>query len=251
MRDQLRNNVIGEIGIDIEPHLCELDAHVRVQLPRLDRVKKLMIDVGRMDRLLGSRHAFAESIKVAVMPLLFSVSAARRASSISIPATNRDDMRRPMRDCSENFLTVGFRDRAMKRGTQYWHLSSGTPPILAQSAMDLLPIAYAEMRESILAIPDHVTDDISFRSMMLPMSFYLGIDAGGTKTVCILGDESRTLARATGGSIKHMRVGERQAALNLQQVVKEALTKWGSWVKMLRQVAWGRREREFLPSPRG
>ena len=43
---------------------------------------------------------------------------------------------------------------------------------------------------------------------MLPMSFYLGIDAGGTKTVCILGDESRTLARATGGSIKHMRVGE-------------------------------------------
>ena len=63
--------------------------------------------------------------------------------------------------------------------------------------------------------------------MMLPMSFYLGIDAGGTKTVCILGDESQTLARATGGSIKHMRVGEEQAALNLQQVVKVALTKVG------------------------
>ena len=62
---------------------------------------------------------------------------------------------------------------------------------------------------------------------MLPMSFYLGIDAGGTKTVCILGDESRTLARATGGSIKHMRVGEEQAALNLQQVVKEALNQIG------------------------
>ena len=56
------------------------------------------------------------------------------------------------------------------------------------------------------------------------MSFYLGMDAGGTKTVCILADESRTLARATGGSIKHMRVGEEQAALNLQQVVKDALT---------------------------
>src|SRR5450631_3922028 len=63
--------------------------------------------------------------------------------------------------------------------------------------------------------------------MMLPMSYYLGMDAGGTKTICILGDESRTLARATGGSIKHMRVGEEQAALNLQQVVKEALTQTG------------------------
>jgi len=59
------------------------------------------------------------------------------------------------------------------------------------------------------------------------MSFYLGIDAGGTKTVCILGDASHTLARVAGGSIKHMRVGEEQAALNLQQVVKDALTRVG------------------------
>jgi len=59
------------------------------------------------------------------------------------------------------------------------------------------------------------------------MPYYLGIDAGGTKTICVLGDESRTLVRATGGSIKHMRVGEEQAALNLQGVVKDALTQVG------------------------
>lgn len=59
------------------------------------------------------------------------------------------------------------------------------------------------------------------------MSYYLGVDAGGTKTVCILGDESQTLARVAGGTIKHMRVGEEQAALNLQQVVKDVLTKVG------------------------
>jgi glucosamine kinase len=60
-------------------------------------------------------------------------------------------------------------------------------------------------------------------SMMVRMAFFLGIDAGGTKTICVIGDESRTLARAQSGSIKHMRVGEEQAARNFETVVREAL----------------------------
>ncbi|HVJ06887.1 MAG TPA: BadF/BadG/BcrA/BcrD ATPase family protein [Acidisarcina sp.] len=55
------------------------------------------------------------------------------------------------------------------------------------------------------------------------MAFFLGIDAGGTKTVCAIGDETRILARAQGGSIKHMRVGKEQAGENLRAVVGEAL----------------------------
>lgn len=62
---------------------------------------------------------------------------------------------------------------------------------------------------------------------MVRMAFFLGIDAGGTKTICVIGDEGRTLARAQGGSIKHMRVGEEQAARNLEAVVREALEQAG------------------------
>lgn len=59
--------------------------------------------------------------------------------------------------------------------------------------------------------------------MMLRMRFCLGIDAGGTKTVCAIGDESRILARTLSGSIKHMRVGEEIAGENLRTVVSESL----------------------------
>lgn len=59
--------------------------------------------------------------------------------------------------------------------------------------------------------------------MMLPMAFFLGIDAGGTKTVCAIGDETRVLARTHSGSIKHMRVGEELADENLRTVVRQSL----------------------------
>jgi glucosamine kinase len=47
------------------------------------------------------------------------------------------------------------------------------------------------------------------------MAFFLGLDAGGTKTTAALGDETRVLARAIGGSIKPLRVSLEQAQENL------------------------------------
>ncbi len=53
------------------------------------------------------------------------------------------------------------------------------------------------------------------------MAFYLGLDAGGTKTTALLGDESRILARAVGGSIKPLRVTIEQAQENLCALLAE------------------------------
>jgi glucosamine kinase len=52
--------------------------------------------------------------------------------------------------------------------------------------------------------------------------YYLGIDGGGTKTTCAVGDESRLLATATGGPSNVVRVGEVQARKSLQQAVGQA-----------------------------
>lgn len=51
------------------------------------------------------------------------------------------------------------------------------------------------------------------------MAFFLGLDAGGTKTTAALGDETRVLARATGGSIKPLRVSIEQAQQNLSTLL--------------------------------
>ncbi|HTV06053.1 MAG TPA: BadF/BadG/BcrA/BcrD ATPase family protein [Acidobacteriaceae bacterium] len=53
------------------------------------------------------------------------------------------------------------------------------------------------------------------------MAFYLGLDAGGTKTTALLGDETRTLARAVGGSIKPLRVSIEQAQQSLSTLLTE------------------------------
>jgi N-acetylglucosamine kinase-like BadF-type ATPase len=54
------------------------------------------------------------------------------------------------------------------------------------------------------------------------VSYYLGIDGGGTKTTCAVGDESHLLATATAGPSNIVRVGESQARLSLQQSVRQA-----------------------------
>lgn len=59
------------------------------------------------------------------------------------------------------------------------------------------------------------------------MSYYLGIDAGGTKTTCVLADETTVLARTTGGSIKIMRVSEQEAETNLTLLLKELTSQSG------------------------
>lgn len=53
------------------------------------------------------------------------------------------------------------------------------------------------------------------------MAFYLGLDAGGTKTEGALADEERILARAVGGSIKPLRVTAEQAEENLGELLEE------------------------------
>src|SRR5437868_3569812 len=55
----------------------------------------------------------------------------------------------------------------------------------------------------------------------LLMNHFLAIDAGGTKTRCLLADESQVLGRATTGSVKLMRVGEADASARLRAMLTE------------------------------
>ncbi len=54
------------------------------------------------------------------------------------------------------------------------------------------------------------------------MPYYLGIDGGGTKTTCAVGDASHLLAIATTGPSNIVRVGESQARQSLQKSVRQA-----------------------------
>lgn len=53
------------------------------------------------------------------------------------------------------------------------------------------------------------------------MQYFLGVDAGGTKTEFVLGDESRELARVRAGTIKRMKADAATAEENLQTALRE------------------------------
>jgi glucosamine kinase len=53
------------------------------------------------------------------------------------------------------------------------------------------------------------------------MSFFLALDAGGTKTDYVLADETRELARVRTGTIKRMRTDAETAALNLDSGLRQ------------------------------
>jgi glucosamine kinase len=53
------------------------------------------------------------------------------------------------------------------------------------------------------------------------MAYFLGFDAGGTKTTCALADETQILARDVGGSIKPLRVSIEHAQQNLFALLDE------------------------------
>lgn len=59
------------------------------------------------------------------------------------------------------------------------------------------------------------------------MPYYLGIDGGGTKTTCAVGDETRLVASATAGPSNIIRVGEAQTRESLQGAVRQACTAAG------------------------
>jgi len=52
--------------------------------------------------------------------------------------------------------------------------------------------------------------------------YYLGIDGGGTKTTCAVGDDVHLLATAVSGPSNIVRVGESRARESLQQAVRRA-----------------------------
>ncbi|WP_353071164.1 BadF/BadG/BcrA/BcrD ATPase family protein [Tunturiibacter gelidoferens] len=53
------------------------------------------------------------------------------------------------------------------------------------------------------------------------MALFLAIDAGGTKTRCLLADETKILGRAATGSVKLMRVSEAEASSRLRAMLAE------------------------------
>jgi glucosamine kinase len=59
------------------------------------------------------------------------------------------------------------------------------------------------------------------------MQYFLGVDAGGTKTVFVLGDESRELVRVRSGTIKRMKADADTAESNLQTGLQEMQAKTG------------------------
>jgi glucosamine kinase len=54
------------------------------------------------------------------------------------------------------------------------------------------------------------------------VAYYLGIDGGGTKTTCAIGDEASELATATSGPSNITRVGEERARESLHHAIREA-----------------------------
>lgn len=59
------------------------------------------------------------------------------------------------------------------------------------------------------------------------MAYYLGLDAGGTKTECALARDSTILARATAGTIKVMRASTEEAEGNLNSLLQAVSSQSG------------------------
>ncbi len=56
------------------------------------------------------------------------------------------------------------------------------------------------------------------------VAIYLGIDGGGSKTSCLIGDETSVLGTGTGAASNVVRVGEAQARESLASAIRQACT---------------------------
>jgi glucosamine kinase len=56
------------------------------------------------------------------------------------------------------------------------------------------------------------------------VAYYLGIDGGGTKTRCVIGNDKETLTTAVSGGSNIIRMGEAQARESLHASIREACT---------------------------
>ncbi|MFZ0321269.1 MAG: BadF/BadG/BcrA/BcrD ATPase family protein [Candidatus Sulfotelmatobacter sp.] len=59
----------------------------------------------------------------------------------------------------------------------------------------------------------------------ITVAYYLGIDGGGTKTTCVVGDEMTTFATAVAGPSNMTRVGESRARQSLHESIRDACGK--------------------------
>lgn len=71
------------------------------------------------------------------------------------------------------------------------------------------------------------------------MAYYLGIDGGGSKTTCAVGDERSVLATVTGGASNITRVGESGAREALHRVMLEACSAAGITLPQVRRACIG------------
>src|ERR1700704_2740662 len=59
------------------------------------------------------------------------------------------------------------------------------------------------------------------------MAFYLGIDGGGSKTLCLIGDESSVLGEGSGGGSNVVHLGEARTAESLAAAIEHACAEAG------------------------
>src|ERR1700744_1315070 len=71
------------------------------------------------------------------------------------------------------------------------------------------------------------------------MSFFLALDAGGTKTDYVLADDTRELARVRTGTIKRMRVDAATACHNLESALAELSARTGVSMKDITRTCVG------------
>ena len=71
------------------------------------------------------------------------------------------------------------------------------------------------------------------------MAFFLGIDGGGTKTDCLVGNETAVLGWAGAGSSKIARVGEQAASAALQDAVTRACSAAGVDASLIQRTCFG------------
>ena len=71
------------------------------------------------------------------------------------------------------------------------------------------------------------------------MSLFLAIDAGGTKTQCLIADGERVLARAATGTVKLMRVSEQEATARLQALLAEVAVAAGVSLGQVTRTCFG------------
>jgi glucosamine kinase len=71
------------------------------------------------------------------------------------------------------------------------------------------------------------------------MGYFAGVDAGGSKTECLVGDEAQVLGRALRSSCKIQIVGQEQARNNLQRALRDACRDAGIDSRQLTRVCIG------------